>query len=65
MPLPTQFDHDLGQVQNDAALVISTLRNLHYSVGPKTRQYDVDRMRRVLREQLQDFVDHAIELGNQ
>lgn len=62
MPIPTKADHDLADISNAADLVVLSLRTLRHS-GNRS-QYDLDRMRRTLRERLQDFCDQVIEMGN-
>jgi hypothetical protein len=52
MPIPTKFDHDIGEIDTVAQSVIATLSILHRA-NPKDR----DRMRANLRQRLQDFCD--------
>lgn len=64
MAIPTAFDHDLAEVENAAALVVLSLRNLRHT-GGRVSQYDLDQMRATLRQRIQAFCDVAINLANQ
>ncbi len=60
MSIPTRFDHQMGDVENAATAIMLSLRTIRRANGA-----DVDRMRRTLRERLQDFADMVIDLGNE
>jgi hypothetical protein len=60
MPIPTRFDHQMGEVENAATVIMLSLRTLRHA-NPR----DVDRMRVTLRERLQDFADLVVRLANE
>ena len=63
MPIPTKADYDIAEIRNSADLVVLSLGTLRHS-GPRMKQHDLERQRRLLRERLQQFCDEVIEMAN-
>jgi hypothetical protein len=60
MPIPTAFDARIGHLRQEADGVLSMLTTMQYA-NPK----DYDRMRRALRERLQDFANDCMACADQ
>ncbi len=60
MAIPTAADYQFAELENQAAVVLLTLRNVK-----RAQPQDRDRLARVLRERLQDFADAVLELAHQ
>ena len=60
MSLPTAFDSRIGHLRQEADGVLSMLVTMQYA-NPK----DYDRMRRALRERLQDLADDIMRCADQ
>ncbi len=58
--IPTRFDHQLADVDNLASGIMTSLRVLRHA-NPR----DHDRMRRTLRERLQDYVNAVTDIANE
>ncbi len=64
MPIPTQADRDIAEIQNTANLVVGALNILRRS-DKHTTQYELDRRRRRVRETLREFADAVVDMANQ
>jgi hypothetical protein len=56
MPIPTQIDYRLSEIESLAACVVGSLRNLKWNPQSDGRQ---------LRERLQEFVDAVTDCANE
>ena len=61
MSIPTRFDGQIAELDCAAANIVNQLRILRRSNNPR----DLDRYRRQIREQLQDFANTVMELANE
>ena len=58
MPIPTQHDRDLGEIDDAASSIMVQLRTMQHAAAR-----DVPRMRAALRERLQTYVDQVMALA--
>ena len=60
MPIPTRHDGQLSEIESMASSILLSLRTIRHA-----NSRDIDRMRRVLRERLQDYANAVIDLANE
>ncbi len=61
IPIPTKFDHDLGEIETAGSVIVSLLRTMHWCGDAR----DVPAMRKRLRGELQEFVNKAMALADE
>jgi hypothetical protein len=60
MPIPTDWDRKLGDIDMQARSIVAQLTSIHWCGAPK----DKDRMRMTLRERLQSFCDDVLSAAH-
>jgi len=60
MPIPTQHDYDITAVETLAAVIVGSLRTV-----ARAADQDRPKMRQRLRQNLQKFVDLAMEMADE
>jgi hypothetical protein len=59
MPVPTEYDRQLAEIETGATGIVSLVRTMHWAAAR-----DLPGMRARLREELQDFVDQAMAMAD-